>query len=118
MGVSPTPSLFLRSFSQSAIKRGWPILHYRIYRGLNETLTLYHQADSSVSSFNDTNVSEGVTYQYSVSAVNDVGEGELSEAVLAATEETTADNGLIIPLIVGIFVVSIILISCRWMRKR
>ncbi|RLF69769.1 MAG: hypothetical protein DRN55_09305, partial [Thermoplasmata archaeon] len=62
---------------------GSPITGYKIYRGTssgNETLLT---TVGNVLTYNDTGLTNGQTYYYRISAVNGVGEGELSEEVNA-----------------------------------
>jgi fibronectin type 3 domain-containing protein len=59
------------------------ITHYYVYRGTGP-LSLSLEAELGVvTSYNDTDIVNGQTYYYSVSAVNDEGEGERSNLVTA-----------------------------------
>lgn len=61
---------------------GFPVLHYLVYKGSSpDTLELFKE--SPATSFLDTEVENGVDHHYSVSAVNEVGEGPMSEVTMA-----------------------------------
>ena len=61
---------------------GSPITEYRIYRGTYSGGEAYlDSVDGSSTSYHDTGVTNGETYYYYVTAVNDVGESELSSEV-------------------------------------
>ncbi len=58
------------------------ITEYRIYRGTSpDSLELIASVNGSVTEYIDSYVSKGETYYYSVSAVNPIGESNLSDAV-------------------------------------
>jgi len=58
-----------------------PIIEYNIYR--NGTAGVYHTVTSGQLWYNDTNVINGVTYTYNISATNVIGEGLKSIGVSA-----------------------------------
>jgi len=63
---------------------GSPIIGYRIYRGTSSGDETYlAMVGGNVTTYNDTGVTNGQRYYYCVSALNVVGEGELSEEVNA-----------------------------------
>ncbi|RLF54241.1 MAG: hypothetical protein DRN28_05710, partial [Thermoplasmata archaeon] len=109
---------------------GSPIIGYKIYRGTssgNETyLTM---VGGNETTYNDTGVTNGQTYYYRVSAVNGVGEGELSEEVSAtpqsappAPADTSTSGGMsILPLLaaiaVAIVVFVLIVLFSRWRKS-
>ncbi|UCE39141.1 MAG: right-handed parallel beta-helix repeat-containing protein [Thermoplasmata archaeon] len=62
---------------------GSSIINYRIYKGTTSGDETFYQEIDNFLLFNDTDVSNGVTYYYKVSAVNEVGEGPLSEGARA-----------------------------------
>ena len=62
---------------------GSEVISYNIYRGLDSTNMILYDNIEAPLNFNDTYVENGVPYFYSVSAVNTVGEGELSDTVSA-----------------------------------
>jgi len=71
--------LLLR-WSAPADDGGAPITAYKIYRGeAPGGETLLAEVGDDVTLYNDTDVSNGRRYFYRVSAVNEIGEGELSE---------------------------------------
>jgi fibronectin type 3 domain-containing protein len=92
-------------WSSPADDGGSSIAHYRVYRGLvSGPLGIFIELDD-VTSFNDTGVANGVTYYYSVGAVNEVGEGERTpemEAIPLASPSAplevnvTAGNGSVL----------------------
>ena len=106
---------------------GSPITEYRIYRGTspgNETLLI---AVGNVLIYNDTGVTNGRTYYYRVSAVNGLGEGELSEEVSATpqsvptTAGTSASGGvssLHLLSALGVVIVVIVLIVLFAIRRK
>ncbi len=58
------------------------VTEYRIYRGTSpDSLELIASVNGSVTRYIDTNVTKGETYYYSVSAVNSIGESNLSDVV-------------------------------------
>jgi len=60
---------------------GSPILNYLVYRGTNLDLMSNLGAIGNITNYNDNSVENGVTYYYRVRAINEYGEGNLSEAV-------------------------------------
>jgi len=62
---------------------GSPIMGYRIYRGTRSGNETYLITVGNVLTYNDTGLTNGQRYYYRVSAVNGVGEGELSVEVNA-----------------------------------
>ncbi len=68
------------SWTEPSNDGGAEITSYRIYRGLTET-TLSQINTTTMLIFNDTNTIKGQTYYYAVSAVNEVGEGAMSEVL-------------------------------------
>ncbi|MCK5559249.1 MAG: fibronectin type III domain-containing protein, partial [Thermoplasmata archaeon] len=64
----------------SELTGGRWIKEYRIYRGLTELDTSY-LTYSLVEYYNDTDIENGVSYYYTVTAVNEIGESTRSESV-------------------------------------
>jgi fibronectin type 3 domain-containing protein len=62
---------------------GSPITNYRIYKGTASDSEIFLVEIGNMLTYNDTNVSPGVTYYYKVTAVNAVGEGPLSNQASA-----------------------------------
>ncbi|UCE38626.1 MAG: PQQ-binding-like beta-propeller repeat protein, partial [Thermoplasmata archaeon] len=67
---------------------GSSITNYRIYRGTTSDEVALFMEIGDVQFFNDTNVTNRITYYYNVSAVNGIGEGLLSNE----TNATPASN--------------------------
>ena len=84
---------------------GSAITNYKIYRGTSSGGESYLTTVGNVTSYEDTSVTNGVTYYYKVSAVNSVGEGPLSNEVSATPtppslpsvtiDEVIVDSGVI-----------------------
>jgi subtilisin-like proprotein convertase family protein len=72
--------------------RGSPVLYYIIYRG-NSSFHEELYATTMTPGFLDLNVTGGETYYYRVSAVNMIGEGGLSNEVLATPESESVFLG-------------------------
>ncbi|MCK5559517.1 MAG: right-handed parallel beta-helix repeat-containing protein, partial [Thermoplasmata archaeon] len=66
---------------------GFPIFNYKIYKGTLPGYITYHTEVGNQLYYNDTNVTNGLTYYYQVSAVNALGEGPLSNEVSATPQE-------------------------------
>src|SRR5436309_1925064 len=62
---------------------GSPITNYRIYRGTSSNGETLKATIGNVLTYTDTTVTNGVTYYYQVSAVNNVGEGPRSNEASA-----------------------------------
>jgi fibronectin type 3 domain-containing protein len=62
---------------------GSPITNYKVYRGTTSGGEVELTSVGSVLAFNDTGLTNGVTYHYRVSAVNALGESPLSNHVQA-----------------------------------
>lgn len=61
---------------------GTPVIEYNIYRGTDSSnLTVYDTVSSDLTYYSDNSVDKGSKYYYQVSAVNDVGESDLSNVV-------------------------------------
>lgn len=76
---------------------GDSINQYKIYRGTSsDNLSLYDDVDGSTTSYTDTDLTNGQTYYYQVSAVNSVGEGDKSSkdwVTLSSKDEQNDDGG-------------------------
>jgi hypothetical protein len=85
------PTNLTASLSDSKVNLTWKppsndgnatITEYRIYRGTSsDSLELIASVNGSTTEYIDSNVSEAKTYYYSVSAVNPMGESNLSDVV-------------------------------------
>src|SRR2546421_362491 len=77
---------------------GSPITNYRIYRGTSSNGETLKTTIGNVLTYTDTTVTNGVTYYYQVSAVNNVGEGprsnEASATPTAPATPPSAPQGL------------------------
>jgi len=90
---------------------GSPIIGYKIYRGTSSDNGAYLTTVGDVLTYNDTGVTNGQTYYYRVSALNGVGEGELSEEVSAVPQSvSSASGGMGGSLLLGALVVVIVAI--------
>ncbi|UCE37349.1 MAG: fibronectin type III domain-containing protein [Thermoplasmata archaeon] len=67
---------------------GYPITNYVIYRGETKGEETYLIDIENILFYNDTTVLNGVTYYYSVSSKNHIGEGDSSETVNATPGKT------------------------------
>lgn len=71
------------TWDQPISKGSSPIINYTIYRGTTAAGETFLAKIGNVTSYNDTTVTNGVTYFYTVSANNSVGEGERSNEINA-----------------------------------
>jgi parallel beta-helix repeat protein len=71
------------NWSPPASDRGSPITNYRIYRGTHPDNITFLTEIENVLFYNDTDVVDGVTYYYRISAKNVIGESQLSQEVYA-----------------------------------
>jgi titin len=74
---------------------GSPVLGYRIYRGTTPGSETFLQSVGTVTTFTDTNVVNGTTYSYRVSAENANGEGALSSAASATPTDLVPPEPLV-----------------------
>ncbi len=89
--TNPSPPTPNATLSDSKVKLTWSpplddgnatITEYRIYRGTSsDSLELIASVNGSTTEYIDSDISKGKTYYYSVSAVNPIGESNLSEVV-------------------------------------
>ena len=101
-----------------------PVTNYTIYRGTTSgSLTAIKSIFVNTTSYNDTTVTNGITYYYAVTATNSVGESVKSTEVSATPTAggtppaTPADNTMLIVAIVLIIVVVIIIAAVMMRRK-
>lgn len=71
------------SWDKPSSDGGFTITNYIIYRGTSQDEILFLVQIENILFYNDTSVTNGVTYYYRVSAFNTVGEGFLSEVINA-----------------------------------
>jgi hypothetical protein len=96
------------SWSAPSADGGATVLHYSIYRS-NTTAngTLIGTVDAPATSYTDTNVENGKTYYYWVSATNEIGSGALAGSV---TGEPKADDLTLIILVI-VVVIAIVAVA-------
>jgi len=97
---------------------GSPITGYRVYRGTAEGAETFLALAGTDLNYTDTNVTNGQTYYYTVSAVNGVGEGPPSGRV-NATPTSPPGSGETVnykPLVAAMFAL-ILLVAGSWSSK-
>src|SRR5437773_1966076 len=84
-GLSATPgdATVSLTWSPPSSNGGSPIAHYKIYRGTTSGGETPRATIGNVLTYSDTAVTNGVTYFYQVSALNNVGEGPRSSEASA-----------------------------------
>ncbi|MFW6141927.1 MAG: PQQ-binding-like beta-propeller repeat protein [Candidatus Saliniplasma sp.] len=100
---------------------GSPIIEYKIYRGTSSGDLSYHDSvDGNTTSYDDTDLSDGQTYYYRISAVNEVGEGSLTEEIDAKPleDEDTGIPGFTTILLMIAVIISVIFIDMKMGRKK
>jgi len=75
------------TWSSPAFDGGSPITNYRIYRGTTFGAEALLAEIGNVLNYNDTSVTNGITYYYKVCAVNGIGESALSDVAIATPSE-------------------------------
>ena len=97
---------------------GTTITGYNLYRGTADYLTLYHSL-GNVTSYNDTGLSNDVTYYYKVAAVNSIGEGNQT-VVTNATPQGAGGSTLDATTlaIIAIVLIAVIVIAIVVLRAR
>jgi len=137
-GVPPAPRNLVARAGDGYVNLTWkvpatnggsPITGYKIYRGTssgNETLLT---TVGNVFTYNDTGVTNGQTYYYRVSAMNGLGEGELSEEVSAVPRSAPTSRGgisapegrgillILAAIAVAIVVIVLIVLFARWRKS-
>jgi len=84
----PGDGLVKLSWDEPEDDGGKGIKSYAIYKGTqSSSLNFYKQVDEKTFSYTDTQVSNGVTYHYMISAVSDPGEGNKTQVLSATPEE-------------------------------
>jgi surface protein len=77
---------------------GYAILEYRVYRSIISGANYTHIATiaDTVYQYNDTDVTEGIQYYYTVTAVNSIGESdyatEINVSLITESSDTTIEN--------------------------
>ncbi len=82
------------SWSAPSDNGGATVTEYRVYRSTSSGSGYTFIGSSTTTSYTDTGVSNGMTYHYVVTAVNDVGESGYSEEVSATPSATTSVPGV------------------------
>src|SRR3989440_210932 len=83
LSASPGDATVTLTWSAPSSNGGSPITNYRIYRGTSSNGETLKTTIGNVLTYTDTTVTNGVTYYYQVSAVNNVGEGPRSNEASA-----------------------------------
>src|SRR3989440_149570 len=83
LSASPGDATVTLTWSAPSSNGGSPITNYRIYRGTTSNGETLKTTIGNVLTYTDTTVTNGVTYYYQVSAVNNVGEGPRSNEASA-----------------------------------
>ncbi len=73
---------------------GSPITNYRIYRGSGPGQKTFLAEIGKIRFYNDTDVTNGITYYYIVSCLNVVGESSFSNEVNATPDKDTDGDGI------------------------
>src|SRR5437773_306701 len=99
LGATAGDATVTLTWSAPSSNGGSPITNYRIYRGTSSNGETLKATIGNVLTYSDTSVTNGVTYYYQVSALNNVGEGPKSnEASATPTAPATppgAPQGLV-----------------------
>jgi parallel beta-helix repeat protein len=85
------------SWSEPIFDGNSSILNYSIYRGTSSNGKSMLQKIGNITKFNDTIVTNGITYYYEVSAINSIGEGPRSNEVIATPNSTQGVSNKTIP---------------------
>src|SRR5881392_1485788 len=83
LGASAGDATVTLTWSAPSSNGGSPITNYRIYRGTSSNGETLKATIGNVLTYTDTTVTNGVTYYYQVSALNNVGEGPRSNEASA-----------------------------------
>ncbi len=102
------------SWQRPALDNGSRITSYSVYRGLDSVNVTYFATVTNSLSYNDTDVKEGETYYYRVSANNSAGEGSQSNMIITAPiKAETPGFGLWTMMIATVLAVAMMTISRR-----
>jgi hypothetical protein len=98
---------------------GSPLTDYKVYRSTTENGTYALITTVSVAAYNDTDVEDGVTYWYKVSAVNGAGEGVSCAAVsVVVPEEGSGDDSTMLLLGAVIVIALLAVVGLLLIRRR
>jgi titin len=79
LALAPSDGIVRLTWTPPEFDGGREIINYKIYRGeTRDTLAVIDTISGSLTYYNDTNVDNGVTYFYSIMAVNGMMEGNLT----------------------------------------
>ena len=99
---------------------GLPITHYIVYRSIDTDHNYVWFANVTTTSIQDSDVHPNINYYYIITAVNVIGEGPASIAVIASLEPLAQPLAFSMPLIVcivgGIFI-TLITLGIVWHKK-
>jgi len=116
--ASAVESSVALSWTPPADDGGGPVW-YRIYRGTSPGMESLLTEIPSTSSFNDTNVSVGVTYVYRMSALNTLMEGPRSVEVRAMPSAPPGGTDWLVPAVATAAVVTVALaVAFVLLRRR
>jgi hypothetical protein len=93
--ATPGYEQIILAWTAPSFSGGSLITNYKIYRGTASGGETYLTTIGNIRTFTDTNLVSNQTYYYRVSAVNSVGEGELSSEFSAAPYGISAPQGLL-----------------------
>ena len=91
------------NYTEPELDGGSPIILYRLYRNDGGSIRPFKDLDASIDGFIDRFVINGRRYQYRISAINEIGEGQLSPIISIISDSTPPsvkikkpDDGIII----------------------
>ncbi len=93
LGATAGDATVTLMWSAPSSNGGSPITNYKIYRGTSSNGETLLATIGNVLTYTDTTVTNGVTYYYQVSAVNNVGEGPRSNEVSATPSAPATPPG-------------------------
>src|SRR5438309_9192559 len=93
LSAAPGDATVSLTWSPPSSNGGSPITNYRVYRGFSSGGETLLTTLGVVTSYSDTAVTNGVTYYYEVSALNNVGEGPRSSEASATPIAPTTVPG-------------------------
>lgn len=94
------------------------ITGYKVYRSTTENGTYDLITTVSVAAYDDTDVEEGLTYWYKVSAVNGAGEGVSCVAVSVVVPEEGSGDSTMLLLGAAVVIVLLVVVGLLLIRRR